>query len=105
MVGPPPRQYQEVEVYDEPPLPPQPRRRRRGHGGEVALVASLGLTIFVAAVVIAVQLFGPTRDPGVGAVDEPGPTTGTSLDESRAAHGHGRTAAAHRCRAAGRGAR
>ena len=77
VVGPPPRQYQEVEVYEEPPSPP-PARRRRGHGGGVALVASLGLTIFVAAVVIAMQLFGPARDPDVGAVTEPAPTVAPS---------------------------
>jgi hypothetical protein len=77
VVGPPPRTYPEVEVYEEPPLP-RPRPRKRGHGGGVALVASLGLTIFVAAVVIAMQLFGPgARDPSAGAVTEPSPTTAT----------------------------
>jgi hypothetical protein len=33
--------------------------RRRGHGGGVALVVSLGLIILVAAIVIAVQFFKP----------------------------------------------
>jgi hypothetical protein len=77
VVGPPPRTYPEVEVFEEPPLPPA-RPRRRGHGGGVALVASLGLTIFVAAVVIAMQLFGAgAGDPDAGAQTGPSPTTAT----------------------------
>jgi hypothetical protein len=76
VVGPPPRTYQQVEVYDEPPMPRPRPSRKRGHGGGVVLVASLGLTIFVAAVVIAMQLFGPgPADPGSGAVGGPSSST------------------------------
>jgi hypothetical protein len=78
VVGPPPRTYQQVEVQDEPPMPRPRPSRKRGHGGGVALVASLGLTIFVAAVVIAMQLFGPgAADPNPGAAGDPtaGPTS------------------------------
>jgi hypothetical protein len=75
VVGPPPRTYQQVEVYDEPPMPRPRPSRKRGHGGGVALVASLGLTIFVAAVVIAMQLFGARGGDPVG-----GPTAGPASD-------------------------
>jgi hypothetical protein len=79
VVGPPPRTYQQVEVYDEPPMPRPRPSRKRGHGGGVALVASLGLTIFVAAVVIAMQLFRPgAADPGPGAAGDP--TAGATSD-------------------------
>jgi hypothetical protein len=52
---------QDVEVWRDPR-----RRRRRGHGGGLALVASLGATALVAGAVVAFQLFGPTpaSDPG-----------------------------------------
>jgi len=59
---------------------PRPRpSRKRGHGGGVALVASLGLTIFVAAVVIAMQLFGRgAAGPGTGAAADP--TAGSPVE-------------------------
>jgi hypothetical protein len=64
VVEPPPREYQDVEVWREPPLD---RRSRRGHGGGVAVVASLGAAILIGAAVVAVQLFGPGRGPAPGA--------------------------------------
>jgi hypothetical protein len=48
---------QEVEVWRNAPRRP----RRRGHGGGLALVASLGATALVAGVVVALQLFAPDR--------------------------------------------
>ena len=57
VVQPPPRTYQQVDIWPEV----QAIRARKGHTGGVALVASLGLAILIAAGVIAVQLFGAAR--------------------------------------------
>ncbi len=64
-VEPPPREFGQVDVWADPV---GAIRRTRGHAGGVALVASLGLAIIAAAVVIAYQLFGP---------GSPSPTTAT----------------------------
>jgi hypothetical protein len=63
IIAPPPAAApQEIEVWHEPPLTSGhiAVRQRRGHGGGVALVASLGLVVLVAAVVVAVQFFRPS---------------------------------------------
>jgi hypothetical protein len=54
---------QSEEEWREPPLSAGDLTvKRRGHGGGVALVVSLGLIILVAAVVIAVQFFKPISE-------------------------------------------
>jgi hypothetical protein len=83
VVNPPPREYQAVEVWQEPPLPYAPPARRRGHGGGVALVASLGTAVIIGAAVVAFQLFRPdvrTSQPPlptvtIPTVAAPSPTT------------------------------
>ena len=67
----------EPEVWHEPPLNADDLTvRRRGHGGGVALVVSLGLIILVAAVVIAVQFFKPISD---SLPSTAGPTGGSTV--------------------------
>jgi hypothetical protein len=73
VVEPPPRTYQDIEVWDEPPLPDA--RRSRGHRGGVAIVASLGAAILIGAVVIAVQLVGQLQDRETNRAEPPPPTT------------------------------
>jgi hypothetical protein len=73
IVPPPPRAPDDVEVWHEPPLSGADiaPRQRRGHGGGLALVASLGVVVLVAAVVIGLQFFRPSSgsDPSTA----PGP--------------------------------
>jgi hypothetical protein len=60
----PPLPPRDVEVWPEPPPLPRgdgPIQRRSGHGGGVALVASLGAVILVAAAVVALQTSAPGR--------------------------------------------
>jgi hypothetical protein len=74
---PPPREQPQIEVWHEPPLASEDisPRQRRGHGGGVALVASLGVVVLVAAVVVALQFLHPltsaprtaTSPPAAGA--------------------------------------
>lgn len=61
-VMPQPARDQPRELWQEPAAPPADisPRQRRGHGGGVALVASLGVVVLVAAVVVALQFFRPS---------------------------------------------
>jgi hypothetical protein len=52
---------QDQEPWREPEMPTIRPYRRRGNVGGVALVASLGAAILIAAIVIAMQVFGPTE--------------------------------------------
>jgi Tetratricopeptide repeat len=72
---PPPRAPQDIEVWHEPPLAGSviAPRQRRGHGGGVALVASLGVVVLVAAVVVGLQFFRPSSSS-----NGPGPAAGNS---------------------------
>jgi hypothetical protein len=71
VVPPPNGPHQDVQLWPEPPPSPDvPVRRRGGHGGGVALVASLGVVILVASVVVAFQLLHPDGGPAA-----PGPVT------------------------------
>ncbi len=65
VVPPPPLPQHDVEIWPEPPLPLDEVRvrRRSGHGGGVALVASLGAVVLVAAGVVALQLLHPDGGP------------------------------------------
>ena len=80
------REYEEADVWREPQLMPT---KRRGHGGGVAVVASLGVAVLIAAVVVAAQLFVPRQStaPQVAApsaypadTTPPAPTTPAPLD-------------------------
>jgi hypothetical protein len=76
VVPPPPLPPRDVEVWPEPPPLPRgdgPIQRRSGHGGGVALVASLGAVILVAAAVVALQLLRPDGGPAA-----PDPVTAPS---------------------------
>jgi hypothetical protein len=68
----------EADPWFDPELPTVRPYRRRGHVGGVALVASLGAAILIAAVVIAVQVFAPGPDPtGAPSPATVAPTTAT----------------------------
>jgi hypothetical protein len=70
---PPGPEYEDAEVWQEPRVE---RSRRRGHGGGIAVVASLGTAILVAAAVVASQLFIPRKS--VETVAAPTPTAGVT---------------------------
>jgi hypothetical protein len=86
VIPPPPGpDAQDVQVWREPPITGREIgvRQRRGHGGGVALVASLGVIVLIAAAVVAVQFFTPATgtqpgaDPTGNVVHGASPPTGT----------------------------
>ncbi len=71
VVEPPPREYHDVVGRRAMPRRTSPRQRRRTNRGGLALVASLGAAAFIAAAVVAVQLFLPAREPAAGVTAPP----------------------------------
>jgi hypothetical protein len=69
----PEREYEEADVWRDPLLEPT---KRRGHGGGIAVVVSLGAAILIAAAVVAAQLFIPRQTAPPAAA--PTPATGTA---------------------------
>jgi len=65
VVPPPPLPAQDVQVWPEPPLEngEVTVRQRRGHGGGLAVVASVAVVILVAGIVVAMQLLRPGGGP------------------------------------------
>jgi hypothetical protein len=79
---------QDPEPWREPEMPTIRSYRRRGNVGGVALVASLGAAILIAAIVIAMQVFGPSQPstPVAGATSA-GPSSAAPSEAAAAAPG------------------